>query len=77
MKEPRNAVFVKLTEYKEILDVLELIKSKIHEAKDTINNLNDLKNKEDAEIQKWAHSFSDLEGKAADIDSLLSQSNEA
>jgi len=77
MKEPRNAVFVKLTEYKEILDVLELIKSKIHEAKDTINNLNDLKNKEDAEIQKWVHCFSDLEGKAADIDSLLSQSSEA
>ena len=76
MKEG-NAVFVKLNEYREILDVLELIKGKISDAKDTINNLNDLKNKEDAEIQKWVQTFSDLESKAADIDSLLSQSNEA
>ena len=77
MKEPGNAVFVKLNEYREILDVLDLIKGKIRDAKDVINTLNDLKNKEDAEIQKWAQSFSDLENKAADIDSLLSQSDEA
>ena len=35
MKEG-NAVFVKLNEYREILDVLELIKGKISDAKDTI-----------------------------------------
>ena len=76
MKEHGNSVFVKINEYKEMIDVLELIKAKVIEAKDTINELNDLKNKEDAEIQKWAQTFLDIEGKVADIDSLMIEPNE-
>lgn len=66
-----DSVFVKINEYKEIMDVLELIKGKIREAKDTINDLNDLKNKEDAEIQSWAQTFLEIEKKVSDIDSLM------
>ena len=66
-----DSVFVKINEYKEIMDVLELIKGKIREAKDTINNLNDLKNKEDEEIQRWAQTFLEIEKKVSDVDSLM------
>ena len=66
-----DSVFVKINEYKEIMDVLELVKGKIREAKDTINDLNDLKNKEDAEIQRWAQTFLEIEKKVSDIDSLM------
>ena len=66
-----DSVFVKINEYKEIMDVLELIKGKIKEAKNTINDLNDLKNKEDAEIQRWAQTFLEIEKKVSDIDSLM------
>ena len=66
-----DSVFVKINEYKEIMDVLELVKGKIREAKDTINDLNDLKNKEDEEIQRWAQTFLEIEKKVSDIDSLM------
>ena len=66
-----DSVFVKINEYKEIMDVLEIIKGKIREAKDTINNLNDLKNKEDEEIQRWAQTFLEIEKKVGDVDFLM------
>lgn len=66
-----DSVFVKINEYKEIMDVLELIKGKIREAKDTINDLNDLKNKEDEEIQRWAQTFLEIEKKVSDVDALM------
>jgi len=66
-----DSVFVKINEYKEIMDVLELIKGKIKEAKNTINDLNDLKNKEDAEIQRWAQTFLEIEKKVSDVDALM------
>ena len=66
-----DSVFVKINEYKEIMDVLELIKGKIREAKETINDLNDLKNKEDAEIQRWAQTFLEIEKKVGDVDALM------
>lgn len=71
MKEHGNSVFVKINEYKEIMDVLDLVKAKVNEAKNTINDLNDLKNKEDSEIQKWAQTFLDIEAKIGDIDALM------
>ena len=66
-----DSVFVKINEYKEIMDVLELIKGKIKEAKNPINDLNDLKNKEDAEIQRWAQTFLEIEKKVSDVDALM------
>ena len=66
-----DSVFVKINEYKEIMDVLELVKGKIREAKDTINDLNDLKNKEDEEIQRWAQTFLEIEKKVSDVDALM------
>ena len=76
MKPQGNSVFVKINEYKEIVDVIELIRGKVKEAKDTINALNELKNKEDAEIQKWAQAFIEIEQKVDDIDSLMVQPGE-
>ena len=37
-------VFVKIEEYKDVLDVLELIKNKIIQAKDVLGKINELKN---------------------------------
>ncbi|MBI2130737.1 hypothetical protein HYU10_03125 [Candidatus Woesearchaeota archaeon] len=76
MKPQGNAVFVKINEYKEIMDVIELIRGKVKESKDTINALNELKNKEDAEIQRWAQTFIEIEQKVDDIDSLMTQPGE-
>jgi len=64
-------VFVKIEEYKDILDVLDLIKGKLAEAKRTLADLNELKNDEDAELELWSSTLNEIENKLDDIDRSL------
>ena len=69
--ERQAPVFVKVDEYKDVLDILDLVKNKIKEAKTTIHEINDLKNKEDSEIAIWSNEISDIERKIDFIDQTL------
>ena len=64
-------VFVKIEDYKDILDVLDLIKDKLAEAKRTLADLNELKNDEDAELELWSSTLNEIENKLNDIDRSL------
>ena len=64
-------VFVKIEDYKDILDVLDLIKDKLAEAKRTLAYLNELKNDEDAELELWSSTLNEIENKLDDIDRSL------
>ena len=64
-------VFVKIEEYKDILDVLDLIKGKLAEAKRTLADINELKNDEDAELELWSSTLNEIENKLDDIDRSL------
>ena len=64
-------VFVKIDEYKDILDVLDLIKDKLAEARRTLADLNELKNDEDAELELWSSTLNEIENKLDDIDRSL------
>ena len=64
-------VFVKIEEYKDVLDVMNLIKNKIAEAKETLAKLNDLKNEEDAELELWHTSLEEVERKVDFADKAL------
>ncbi|MCH6575179.1 MAG: hypothetical protein IH795_08245, partial [Bacteroidetes bacterium] len=37
-------IYVKVEEYRDVLDVLSMIKNKLHEAEQTLDKINDLKN---------------------------------
>lgn len=64
-------VFIKIDEYKDILEVMSLIKNKLDQAKKTIGKINELKNKEDAQIDAWKENLEDVERKVNMIDSVL------
>lgn len=64
-------VFVKVDEYKDILDVIDLIQEKVKEAKTILGKINDLKNQEDSEIELWKNSLNDVERKLTFIDQTL------
>lgn len=70
-QEQNAPVFVKVDEYKQILDVIELVKKNIAEAKKTLGDINSLKDQEDKEIQEWSNSINDIEQKVANIDKML------
>ena len=73
MREQRSGmpVFVKVDEYKEILDVLEMIKSKIKEIRATLGDINALRNEEDAELAMWNNVVNDIDKKIEGIDKLI------
>jgi len=72
MREKSGApVFVKVDEYKEILDVLDMIKAKIGEVKTTLAGINELRNEEDAEVSMWNNTIDALEKKIDEIDKMM------
>ena len=73
MREERNGapVFVKVDEYKEILDVLDMIKGKIREIRETLGNINELRNEEDAELAMWNNTINEIEKKIDGIDKIM------
>ncbi|MAH33355.1 hypothetical protein CL615_03105 [archaeon] len=64
-------VFVKMEDYKDILDILGLIKDRLDEAKRTLDDINELKNNEDSEIKMWNSTLDDIGRKIEDIDKTL------
>ena len=66
-------VFVKVDEYKEILDVLDLIKSKISEIRETLGGISEIRNEEDAEVSMWNSTIDDIEKKISDIDRMMAE----
>lgn len=72
MKEKLGApVFVKVDEYKEILDVLDMVKGKISEVRDTLAGINDLRSEEDSEVSMWNGTIDDIEKKIDEIDRMM------
>jgi len=64
-------VFIKIEEYQEVLDTISLIKEKLQEAKNTLNKINNIKSKEDAEIDSWNQKLMEAESKIQEMDSKL------
>ena len=72
MREQKGMpVFVKVDEYREILDVLDMIKGKIKEIRETLGSINSLRNEEDAELAMWNSTINDIEKKVESIDRIM------
>ena len=70
MRKDMN-VFVKISEYNDILDIVQLINNKVKEARTVLGKINDLKNQEDTELGNWKNSLDDVERKLKYIDQTL------
>ena len=68
-------VFVKISDYKEILDIIDIIKNKITGARETLQRIKDLKDEEDQEIISWSKNLDEITDKIAFIDKALFEPN--
>lgn len=68
-------VFVKIDDYKDVLDVIGLLKLKIKEAKEIHDKINTLKNEEDVELEIWRNNLEEVERKLHYIDTTLFEPN--
>lgn len=64
-------IFIRLDEFNELSDVLNLIRIKISEAKDSITKVNQLKQEEEAELDLWTKELEEVGKKVAVVDSSL------
>ncbi|MBU1111637.1 MAG: hypothetical protein ABIG93_00160 [archaeon] len=69
----RMPVFVKVDEYEDVLDLIESVKHKIADAKDTLLKINDLKNDEDQLLEQWQNSLAEVEKKIEFIDQSMNE----
>ncbi|HDM43615.1 MAG TPA: hypothetical protein ENG02_00270 [Candidatus Woesearchaeota archaeon] len=68
---PEAPIYVKVDEYKDVLDLLNMIKNKLAEAKELLSRINELKNEEDAELELWHSGIEEIEKKIEFVDKAL------
>ena len=71
MEGSGSHIFVKIDEYRDVLDILNLTKEKINEAKETLNTILHLKSQEDSELENWQSEIEEVEKKISSIDKTL------
>ncbi len=64
-------VFVKIEDYKDVIDIIELIKNKVTDANKVLANIKNLKVKEDNELAEWNAKLENVEEKIEEIDRTL------
>lgn len=71
MAEKNLPVFVKINDYKEVLNVVDVMKQKLKETSQTLERIKALKAEEDRELQEWDKNVSEISRRIAFIDSAF------
>ena len=64
-------VFIKIDQYKNVLDIIEVLKAKVKEAKNQLSKVQQLKSQEDSELEEWSSELAEIEKRIEGIDSSL------
>jgi hypothetical protein len=71
MVERGVPVFVKINDYKEILDIVDVMKQKLKETKMSLLRIKELKGQEDQEVQEWEKNIEEITKRLTFIDSAF------
>jgi len=71
MTDELAPVFVKIDEYKSVLDILDVIKGKINGAQQTLAEIKQLKEEEDRELMSWSANLDDITAKIEALDKSI------
>ena len=66
-------VYVKLDDFQDIVDITNMIRTKLKEARYILDKITELKKHEDTEIDKWASEIESVEEKVGMIDRTLAE----
>lgn len=64
-------IFVKLNQYRDISDIINLVRKKLAEAKSLLDQINKLREQEDTELADWRHEMAGVEERIEQIDAML------
>ena len=69
-------IFVKIDNYKEVLDIMDVIKGKLDKAHSLFDKLHELKQKEDQEMNEWKRQLDGITHQVLTVDKTLFQPGE-
>lgn len=67
----KGPLFIKIAQYKAALKILKELKERVSEAERTMSTLDELKAREDEELEKWKTELEDIKNKLLAIDKSL------
>ena len=74
IEEKEAPIFIKVENYKEVIELMRSIKRKVQEAKANLERIYTIKSEEDVKIEEWDDLLRDLEKKTSFIDETLLES---
>lgn len=66
-----TSIFIKIEQYKDVVDIISVLKNKIREGKEIVSRINELKNEEDMQLGEWSSELEELEKRIELIDKSL------
>jgi len=69
--DEKAPVFVKIDDYKDVLDILSLTKERLRQAHMLLEKIAELKRAEDTALENWAKDLDDVAQLVANIDKTL------
>jgi hypothetical protein len=71
MPDKNVPVFVKINDYKEILDIVDVMKQKLKETRANLDRIKTLKDQENQELEEWDKNVSEISRRLSFIDSAF------
>ena len=71
MPDSKTEIYIKIDEYKDVLNLLQIIRNKIRYAKAILNEINQLKTEEDSELEEWTANIDEVERRIDFMDKVL------
>lgn len=68
-------IFVRINEYKELLDILDVVRAKIASAKETLASIHEMKGREDRELAAWNANLDEVSRKVDEVHKTLFEGN--
>lgn len=75
MKE-KSSVFIRIHEYRQVLDIVDNLKKQLVEVRDTLKEINDLRTQEEEDLQKWQSKIDEIEQHVLAVDQTLFEPDE-
>lgn len=69
--EEKSPVFIKIDKYRQVLDVVDVLKKQVDDIRDTLSQIKELKTQEEEEIRIWEANIMEVEKKILFIDQTL------
>jgi protein subunit release factor A len=77
MKSKEMPIYIRIEEYKDVLEAINVIKNKLEDAKELLAEINEIKDQEDKELSQWESGLDDVEKKLRVIDKTLFEPQKA